>query len=231
MDEVRRFMRYVLPGMVFMTEILTYFAFSDGTRLGGWLRPVTSGDTVATAVAVLFGSGAIGFLFANIYHSMYWSLECIAIDHLCLFRPPKRGFRAVDIDGNVIASLSKRDAWSIVTRYIHVESALSGGEEIKGMREITDRLVTITHSIGTTIVATFLSVFAWALALVYVLDESVTSLWPLPLIWVTAIWFLLLVVLSIGYWRTAKALERIANSCLLQRLTRIGGTTDILYVK
>jgi len=46
MDEVKRFMRYVLPGMVFMTELLSYFAFSHGKRTIIWLHSVTSGDTV-----------------------------------------------------------------------------------------------------------------------------------------------------------------------------------------
>lgn len=233
MNEIRRFMRYVLPGIVFFTELLIYFALSHGRGTGALFHLATSANTVGTIVTVLFGSGAIGFLFANFYHSIISTCDWFTIDHRPLFRVNPPGFRALDIDGNTIpiAQLKRLDALNIITRFTHIQSALSHGKDIKGMRDITDRLVDIRHSIGTTIVATFLSPLSWVLIRLFVLNESIFCFSSISILLITIIWFFLLASLCTGYRHVGKSLERITNSSLFERSKCFENLIDIVYIR
>ena len=65
MDEVRRFMRYVLPGLVCILE-LVIADYLTGMKLFGDLWKLSK-DSASVAVASFLASGALGYIFSNIY--------------------------------------------------------------------------------------------------------------------------------------------------------------------
>ena len=217
MNEVRRFLRYVLPGLVFFIELFVFFCISDRRDAVNW---VVAHGSAGPVVALFLGTGALGFILANIYHWLYWTFELFAIDHRCLFPKSPPGFRAIDLSGDPVGDLTKREAWTIVTQYCHSQMKKKSGRDIEGMSLITDRLVDIGHALGVTATGTFFSIFAWGFVRSYVFESPLCSIpfevWTLIL----ALWVPILVILLVGHFRTIKALERIVNSTLARRLRR-----------
>ena len=72
MDETRRFLRYVIPGLVFLMELAVFLWLPEQGLT--WVldklpKPSGSTESVITAgIAALVTSGGIGYLLALIYH-------------------------------------------------------------------------------------------------------------------------------------------------------------------
>jgi len=229
MDEVQRFLRYVLPGLVFVIELFIFFCISDKLCTVYW---VVKHGGAGPAVGLFLGSRAIGFILANIYHSFYGRWRPFATDHRCLFPETPPGFRAVNLSGHSVYNLTKREAWTIIAQYCHSQMKLSSGKDIQGMALIADRLVTIGHAIGTTVIGTFLSIFTWGFMQSYVFGRSLCSINSAARYSILFVWVLILVFLLISYCRTIKALERIVNSTLARRLRRRPHfLIDICFIK
>jgi hypothetical protein len=218
MDEVRRFLRYVLPGLVFIIELFLFFCISDRRAPVDWLMAHSGAGPL---IALFLGTGVLGFILANIYHSLYWTTECFAIDHRCLFRESPPGFRAIELSGDPIGVLTKREAWTMVTQYWYSQVEKRSGKDLLGLSLITDRLVDIGHALGTTTIGAFLSIFTWGFARSYMFEKSWCSIPPKGWIFILFLWAVILLVLIFGHFRALKALERIVNSTLARRVRRM----------
>lgn len=83
MDDSRRFLRYVIPGVLFglLTALWIWIA------MPGWastsLKSLDAKETIAVAFGGLFALGAFGFLFASIHHWLHWhsQLDDPILDH------------------------------------------------------------------------------------------------------------------------------------------------------
>lgn len=76
MNEARRFLRYITPGILF--AVLTFFLlwlalpeFADKIIKTCFF---TKDNSVAIAIGALLASGALGYLFATIHHFCHWNL-------------------------------------------------------------------------------------------------------------------------------------------------------------
>ncbi len=232
MDEVKRFVRYVIPGIVFIILVFLFFYLSDTTMVINLLKSEAMKNTIGLVLAVFLGSGGLGFILANIYHTIYWTLNRLAINHLPLFRETPPGFRSIDIEGNPISNLTRREAWTIITQYCHSEIKKDSGKDIEGMCLITDRLVDITHGLGAALVATFLSFPTWYLLRSLKSTQNICDIPGRTLSTIIIIWIVLMIVLIIGHYRTNRALEEIANSTLARRLRRKQSSLiDICFIR
>lgn len=85
MNEAQRYLRYVMPGVLFgvQTLILLWIVLPEWTS-EKIIRPLSAKDTsVAIAIASVFVSGALGYVFATFHHWLHWHfpLDRVIIDH------------------------------------------------------------------------------------------------------------------------------------------------------
>lgn len=83
MDEARRFLRYLTPGLVFVIEALALLAVSNGGGLKADLEQLLSDETVSALletgglfafVSLLVLSGGLGTIFSHIHHALHWTI-------------------------------------------------------------------------------------------------------------------------------------------------------------
>ena len=222
MEEVRRFLRFTLPGMACVIELLVALTISDFATIKGFLSFVKENSAVGIAISFLLASGAIGYILANIYFALYWVKpfsDLIAIDHLSFLKSINNEFDLLDASGNRIdvrKISSRRDAWTILSHYWW--SRIESDEGIKGTNAFTDRLVDITHSIGATFIGTLFACLAWASMHFYFLGNS--RGWGLRMIITITLWILLFFTFGYNFVRTVKAHQSIANSTVLDSILR-----------
>jgi hypothetical protein len=164
MEEARRFLRYVIPGLVFLIEITLYLSLSVN---GGFLKSLRDlGKDLGFALLLFLASGGLGFLLGVVYHSLYWTTGfCkLVVTHLPLVKDCiERGWLKLqkredgsELDVNV---LTQSGAWRIVTAFWHERKESS--QRIKAANSRTDSLTDIMHGLGTTFIGSILAIFAW----------------------------------------------------------------------
>src|SRR3990172_4300694 len=129
MVDARRFMRYVIPGLIYAVLLAAAFSVSDPDRM---ICFITSGDiskNTGFVLTALLASGALGYVFSNIYFGLYWLTDnsIVAINHKKLFTSlsDKINITTASDKINITTaigkpignSFTKRDAWTIWSIY------------------------------------------------------------------------------------------------------------------
>ncbi|GBE04715.1 hypothetical protein BMS3Abin10_00331 [bacterium BMS3Abin10] len=215
MNEVRRFLRYTLPGIACVIQLLIALSISDLDVVSKLWNDEGAAKGIALVFGAFIASGGLGYVFSIIYFALYWDdsiADKVAIDHRTLLESLQNYVELKCSTGEIIKaeSLSKRQAWSIITQYWHSKTAKN--KSIKGLNSITDRLVDVTHGIGTTIVGTFIAFATWLLLLFFISSNSLN----LKTFYICLTWFVLLSMMYFNYKRSLEALQSIANSTLTQ---------------
>src|SRR5271157_623884 len=156
MNEIRRFMRYTLPGLVFSFQLLLALSFSNWDKVEK-LEPLNNKSAIGIALGVFLATGALGYILSIIYFGLYWffglrwlEIIPITIDHRPAFRDLYR-FKIIDGKGEDLSldkdlnpgtpmqrkRLSKRDAWIILTQYWY--SRKKRADDIHDINDFTDR--------------------------------------------------------------------------------------------
>lgn len=163
-------------------------------------------------LTLFLGSGALGYLFANVYFSLYWSwpIHCaVAIDHRSIFTSLEDKIRLLDSSGNKCQQrLTKRDAWTVVTQFWH--SRIKIDKEIEGINPVTDRLTDVTHGLGATSVGLIVAFVSWVGVHSSLSPDA--SWCNLREISIVIAWLILMILLTLGYRRVNLALQSIVNS-------------------
>lgn len=164
MEEARRFLRYVIPGLLFFIEISLYLFFSAHAQFSSFLREY--GKDLAFPVTVFLASGGVGFLFGVIYHSFYWTEinRFFGVNHMPLMQDcVERGWLKLVLrkDGTNlnISKLTRSGAWRVVTAYWHERRECS--KKIKAANARTDSLTDIMHGLGTTFFGSLCAIPLW----------------------------------------------------------------------
>lgn len=233
MVDVRRFMRYVIPGLIYDVLLAAAFFVSDPARM---ICFITSGDiskNIGFVLTALLASGALGYVFSNIYFGLYWLTDnsIVAINHKELFTSLSDKINIINAKGNPIDrnSLTKRDAWTIWSNYWF--SNIENSKKYKVSSARVDNLVDITHSLGASLISTFLSLITW-------ICLSASSLQSGKYKIIIIGWGIFLYLLSKNYYKSHKAVERMVNSILFHVISEAtqpdtNGTRkkiDIYYV-
>ena len=81
MDEARRFLRYVTPGLVYgvLTFLWLFIVFPEWTN--SQIRDLAAKDSIGVALAGLFASGVLGYVFATCHHLLHWRFDEGILDH------------------------------------------------------------------------------------------------------------------------------------------------------
>jgi len=216
MDEVRHFLRYTLPGLSAVIQLLIGLSITDSGIVCKILSAKDLTQSLGIILAIFIGSGGLGYLFANIYFSLYWSWpfsRLIAIDHLILLKDLRKEIiEIVDFSGKAYANdLSKREAWTIFTQYWH--SKIKENKKIEGINIITDRLTDVTHGLGATFIGSLSALVSWIVIHLSIAQSSASFISPKIFI-VFLAWAILIFMLGVAYRRTNLALQSIANTTL-----------------
>jgi len=233
MVDVRRFMRYVMPGLIYAVLLAAAFFASDSVRM---ICLITSGDTsknIGFVLTALLASGALGYVFSNIYFGLYWLTDnsIIAINHKSLFvslgdRINIINAKGEQIDRNV---LTKREAWTIWSNYWY--SNIENSKKYKGSSKRVDNLVDITHSLGASLISTLLSFITWLLLTSSSLQSGKCRI-------IILLWSVFAYLLARNYYKSHKAVECMVNSILCHAINEatqpstngVRKTIDIYHV-
>lgn len=156
MDEERRFLRYVMPGLVYGIETLLwlFIVFQEWTQR--LILDLAAKDSLGVALGSVLASGAFGYIFATVHHWCHWHLSIRGI------------LDNSDLINRLLAagSLSNESNAKKVNRQEALEISLElwyrprdhsnsfAGETYKKLDSLGDQ----THALGTARVASFFSV-------------------------------------------------------------------------
>src|SRR5579862_3199530 len=80
MDEARRFLRYVSPGLVLGVETIVLLLILVPSWMLPRLAALSSSQGVGAAIALFLASGGIGFILSTVHHSLNWWCDEV-LDH------------------------------------------------------------------------------------------------------------------------------------------------------
>lgn len=218
MDEVRRFLRFTLPGMASLCQLLLAIYITRSETVLSILQEFDSRTNLIGGIIALFvTSGAIGYILASIYHPLYWTIfSWASINHLTVIKEliSQKKLLITNFKGNLIAidDLKKRDAWTILTYYWY--SNVEESNELKGLSNITDRLTDFTHAHGATFLGTALGLLVW---LFWFSNLCTCRSWA-----ALFYWFFLLFIYGSGHRLSNTALGSMANAAVLSHMGKVG---------
>lgn len=168
MNEARRFVRYLFPGMMFVFLLSLYLFLSEGDdflfAVSRAVKGTTNGGGVLQAsVFILFVSGA-GYFFATIYHSITKIDRLRLPNHSASLTDARinRWVQVKDRSRPDQAALERRfsssEAWSIMSAYYHVRIHK---DEFKNAHNRIESLNDTLHGLGASWVAAAFAFFIW----------------------------------------------------------------------
>lgn len=169
MREFENYIRYAMPGIASIIPLFLAFLISDydATR-----ETIITTRSIGPALALVLGSGGLGFLYSGIYFAVYWIL--MPIDHRALLkRFEDEGHLKIEHKRENKEEYNKREAWERVG--IIWDIALA---ESKRMRKINDRIKKLNarlHGIGCTFVGILLAVLFWLVFHYIILNNAFGS--------------------------------------------------------
>lgn len=196
MDEARRFLRYIIPGLIFVLEVVLYLYLSQEVWLVPQMRKFLSTDNIGVVIGLLLASGGIGFLLSTIHHCLYWTQFYewlrIVVDHRAMLKKV-REIKLLELqlqdkqlqDKSELETrpLSRAGAWRVVCSIWHERRTSS--KRIEGANPRVDSLTDIMHGAGTSFVGSILALLMW-LYIHQRVSGHLPSLysWILPIIFV-----------------------------------------------
>ena len=218
MDEIRRFMRFTLPGIVCILVLLVGLLISDFKSLKEYLSNL--GDpklNIGIIIGAFFASGGLGYLFSIIYFSIIWSSllrKTFANDHRQILFDLRNKIEIMNVAEKPIhpESLTQREAWAIITQFWNAN--LEEDKVIKGVTSFINRTVDIVHSIGAIIIGTFIMLILWIYLHFFALQEASYNFRLNDFI-VIFYWLLMLFLFIIDFQLTRKSIQSIINITII----------------
>lgn len=219
MHEVRRFLRFTLPGMASFGQLFLAIYLTGNRAIGDLIiAPNNPKDILGWVVAAFVSSGVLGYILASAYHALRWipPFSFFAINHLSLVTKliSLEKLQIADSAGDLIKkeNLNKRDAWTIVTYYWYAN--VNQSKQLAGLNTVTDRLVDFTHAAGATFLGTLVGLLIWLFGFSGFRCFNLTMIDVLLL----GYWIILLAFYGANQCLTNRALESVANAGVLSHM-------------
>ena len=224
MDEAKRFLRYITPGLVFLTETLFLLWIIEPDIAITILQSFSKESGVALVIATLLASGGVGFMFSVVHHYLHWRDKLVAVDHrksIASLRNRKIIQLKSRTSGKNIDDAvepNRFQAWTILCGLWH-ERLQKDDSIIKSADPRASSIADLVHSLGTARVA---ATTAWVVTL-YILVQSCNSCIELASIFrfVVGNLFALgfIVIYHLAYLKTGEGAQRIIEQVLEDALT------------
>jgi hypothetical protein len=166
--EFGRYLRFTLPGIAFVIEVLAALTVSDRqvvTATTGLLLSAGAPDLLAVVAGLFVLSGGLGYVLSCLYFAAYASriFGFLAVDHRPIARitePDLRSAeRALHLPPLAPSPRTRRQAWNLAVLYWY--SRLDRSRRLKGLNRLTDRLVDHMHAAGTAFVGAVAALLVW----------------------------------------------------------------------
>jgi hypothetical protein len=232
MDEARRFLRYVIPGLSFVVQLVLLLC----ELIPDWTFPtlkylLSSDRGIGIALAALLGTGGLGFLFSMFHHELLWGgPRWVAgpIDHSDLIEWLRQRDLLLLLDARSGVALDALDetkpdrfqSWAIVTALWHERIQPSRGmsRKIKSANPRIDSLVNTMHSMGTSRVASVAAILMTSWIFYYGSKTSAELPSVACTILTVATAVILVLVHHAGYWRTGLVARRVIEQVMTDAL-------------
>jgi hypothetical protein len=240
MDETRRFLRYVVPALAFLTEVaLLLLLTQKGCLIGSVSTRLRTGGA-GFAALILVMAGGFGYLFSLLHHTFFWCCGKYGIDYSEFVRVAlNHGWLRLVTDGerDTIAGerVTRLVAWDVVTLLWHhpgraedTRAPELGEVFIRRMDAMSDLML----GLGTDVMATGFVWFAWAALYFWLCHE------PLPLSRLVLWWHVLLSIILAGvfiwlhlsnYIRVRNQMVGLVTSALATHFSRVD-TPAVIFV-
>jgi hypothetical protein len=243
MDETRRFLRYVVPALAFLTEVaLLLLLTQKGCLIGSVSARLRTGGA-GFAALILVMAGGLGYLFSLLHHTLFWYYGKYGVDYTDLVKTAlahgwlrlvtyrKRNEVTVEepVESECVTCIV---AWDVVT-FLWYRPGRAGDEKDPELGEVfvhrTDTISDLMHGLGTSVIAACFILPTWAALYFWLCHE------PLPPSLLVISWYvLLMVVLWVlfillhlsNYIRVRNHLVRLVSNALATQLARIDPATQ-----
>ncbi len=164
MEETKKFLRYVIPGLLFFIEISLYLTFSAQEDFFNQFKKLNT--SIEFPLTIFIASGGLGFFFSLVYYAISHKKPFNKINYKqfigeCI---DKNWIQLINRRNNSIVNmdlLSSNAAWRIIASFWHERRESS--DEIKASNSRTDSLADILNSLGSSFVGSIFAILFWIL--------------------------------------------------------------------
>jgi len=154
LNDLRSFLRYLVPGITFMLELALLWTLTGNSL--DWKALGASQSSIATAVGGLLASGGVGYLLGQAHHVLFWLFPFYAAYDstplLSRLQKQKRIEFCCQGCGDFLNGHvpSRRESWQIVTAIWH--SRIKTSRSLEGSTARADSLTDLMHGSGSAFV-------------------------------------------------------------------------------
>lgn len=228
MDEARRFLRFIGPGVLFFVEAAFLFWLLRPDLARQWIGAAATKAEFAAVIAGLLASGGLGYFFSAVHHQLHWQSWGSVIDHESIIKGLVKDGRLkiALIDERGITSeplaadqIGKFESLAIMTAFWHSNRHRS---PIDAADARVTTLSDLAHSLGTARAASLFAVAA-AFGVAWANSSCCASGWPIVrfvaavLIGAAITW-----LFWRSYWRVGQFAQAVIELVFMESL---GGAT------
>ncbi|MGE0636786.1 MAG: hypothetical protein AB7G44_04290 [Bacteroidia bacterium] len=235
MEEAKRIIRYILPGMVYIILLSLTFAILRTSDVKSLIaHPEKYNINIAEVFGIFVLSGGLGYIFSIIYFGLNWLLSDLTVKHVYNHRNVLQGLissdklEIIDDNGNGIdfKMINRRDAWYITNVLWH--SRTKWVKSVEGVHLKLDSYYSdLTTGLATTLIAAICSFVTFLILKnngAYVkIDNSVG--------WCILGYLIFILLVFLNYYRTYKAYETMINSAIATEITKEKEKVKFIYSK
>jgi hypothetical protein len=220
-DEGRRFLRYVMPGLVYGVETLLFLIIALPEPTVSFLVEVSGKDAFGTIAGVFLASGALGFIFSSIHHYFLWHCEKDVFDHRKVIQKlydlkkitlDKEDIEKLGVTGTLKDTLEAREiaqSLSLAVWYSHLKPHEPGKDQLA-------LLGNQAHGLGTARFASLFAIFT-TVGLCVRYGTLKLELWPtIDYILMLSLGVFAFCVCHIGYKRVARFAQKIYDKTIVE---------------
>ena len=225
MDETRRFLRYVVPALVFLTEVALLLLVTQKGCLIGGLSTRLKTDSAGFIALLVALAGGFGYLFSLVHHTLFWRCGKYGIDHREFVKSAlAHGWLSLvtygernDIAGECVTRGAAEDVITILWYRPGRTQNAKDPELGEVLVRRTDALSDLVHGLGTGFIGVICALPAWAALYFWLCHEPLHSFWPdllFRVLGATGLWVGLIALHLSNYWRVRNLLTRLVEGSL-----------------
>ena len=159
MKEAQRFLRYVIPGLIFLIEVSLYLFLSTPYEFVQFVKDWKLLKNSGTPISTFLISGGLGFFFGVFYHVLYWRGCLPVVKHCRLIKVAiNRNWLKLNQEFNV-KELDQMQAMCLIMAFWHERKESS--IRIKEANPRVESLTDIMHGLGTAFIGSIIAIPLW----------------------------------------------------------------------
>ena len=195
MEEGKRFIRYIIPGLAMVPQLLLFIYFYDKCFFNIFLDKEK--ENFGIVITTFFATGILGYIFSSVYYVIYWHLafKFTKLDYIKIVTDMKNAILFKDYKTEGLTQNEAGATMSVCWKMLC--------DKKYGELDIVERTFgNILHSIGTTIM---IMITGLIVGLVFLIKKIEVINWDIG--WYIIINVATIIILLINYWRVANMLQ------------------------